>query len=464
MTLVQPITDFPDRLSPMVVKELRQGLRTRLFGGVMMVLHAILVLVTLMRGANSDGSEVRGIMDGLITFVLFCIFPLCGFSALAGEIKANTMDMLVLTRLSAGRIVLGKWAAIVLQSLLVTVSLMPYIVARYVYGGSELFADLWSLVFKWVISAALTAGVVALSTQKQFWLRALIIAVPLFFSGLSSMVWAGLGFMSGRSGGSSMGGSSLWEPVIQVLGCGWLIFALLSFAATRIAPPASLLSVAKRLVNLAALIVLPCLYWLTGQTGGALFFVTVVLIVASVDAMTEEVHALPSVYLPFYQRSWWGKIASWFLVPGWVHGFLYSLLLVLSCVVVTGLTDDWGSAARIWLVGCSLWFIALTSQFLSFRRTGDYLGAFCAGAFILYVLTMLSSLILSFSTRKAELQWMAGLLPTTTFSLMDGSVGGSLQGGMAVSLVWPLFLWCFASFAYRRSRGAREEARRALSA
>ena len=42
---VAGLQDFSDRLSPMVVKELRQGLRTRWFGGLMLVLHGLLVLI-----------------------------------------------------------------------------------------------------------------------------------------------------------------------------------------------------------------------------------------------------------------------------------------------------------------------------------------------------------------------------------------------------------------------------------
>lgn len=465
MTSIALLTDFSDWLSPMVVKELRQGLRTRLFGGVVLVLHALLVIITLIGGTAEDGSEVRGLMDGLITFVLFVIFPLCGFSALAGEIKANTMDMLVLTRLSAGRIVLGKWAAIVFQSLLVTVSVVPYIVARYVYGGSELFADLSALAFQWLVSAVLTAGVVALSTQKQFWLRALVLVVPLFISGITSMVRVTTGIMGRSTSSPGVSEQNIWMVAGWTLGGAWLIFALLSYGASKIAPAASLLSVTKRWVNLGALFVLPTIQWFATQGHDIKVVLIVVMVVASIDALSEQVHGLPSLYLPFYRRSWWGRLASWFLVPGWMHGFLYSLLIIsLSCLMVRFVGDP-VEAARMWLIGCCLWFAALMAQILSFRRQGDYMAAMFAGFFILYVLTMLGSLVMLASRYKDEVQWMQWLLPSSAMTAtIDHSHVSYFLAGLAINTIWPVILLLFALNTFRHTRSARKEALNSLIA
>lgn len=466
MTSVAPLTDFPDRLSPMVVKELRQGLRTKLFGGTLLVLHGLLVLITLLTGAGPDAAEARGLMDGLISLVLFVIFPLCGFSALAGEIKANTMDMLVLTRLSAGRIVLGKWAAIVFQSLLVTVSIIPYFVARYVFGGSELFTDLYMLFSQWLSGAVLTAGVVALSTQKQFWLRAIILAVPLFLSGLSSITWAAMGVVGrmSTSGGTSMSSAGLpngWVIVGWLAGTAWLIFALLGFGATKIAPAASLLPVTKRLVNLAALIVLPLLTWLTVGKEVVIPPIMLVLLVASVDALTDDLRNLPSIYLPFYRRSRWGRLASWFFAPGWMHGFLYSLLLFFLSIVAIWQIFSGEEAMRVWLAGCCIWLSALFGQVLAIQRREGYLGALFAGVCLTALFSGLVTL-LQVSNRKSELEWLSCLLPVNAMwaSEIPPSGGWSLlQIGCMVNVMWPMLLAVLARLAFLRTRFARREAR-----
>lgn len=462
MTTVAPLSDFPDRLSPMVVKELRQGLRTRTFGGVMLVLHLLLILITLMVGAGPKGQDARGLMDGLVSFVLCFVFPLSAFSALAGEIKANTMDMLVLTRLSAGRIVLGKWAAVAGLSLLVTVSILPYYVARYLFGGSELLSDLTTLGGQWLLSATLTAAVVAISTQKHFWLRALIVLAPLMLMFVGSAITFTISAMSSRySSTPGTSGPVSLSMLNWVAGSAWLIFALLSFAATRIAPAASLLAVTKRLVNLGALILLSALAWFTGGAMALQATFTSVMIVASVDALTEGNRGLPSLYLPFFRRSWWGRLGALFLVPGAAHGFFYSLLLVGLGVGITGALNDWQAAGSLWLTGCAVWFCAFLAQLLSLGRAQDYLGGILAGAFVQYLLSMLIWLLVGVSSRKDEIQWLACLLPMPAFthSLPSGQMDLFVIG-LVINSVWPLLLAVFAFLSFRQTRAARLEARR----
>lgn len=456
MATLTLLADFPDQLSPMVVKELRQGLRTRLFGGVMLVLHALMVIITLMGGATSDTSEVRWLMDAMVTLILCVIFPLCGFSALAGEIKSNTMDMLVLTRLSAGRIVLGKWAAIVVQSLLVTVSLAPYIVARYVYGGSDLLADLSGLASQWLLSAVLTAGVVALSTQKQFWIRALFIAVPLLF-----LLVGSLGFFYARSLSRVLVTDSSWKMYVSmVAGSAWLIFAFLSFGASRIAPPASQLPAVKRLVNLGALLVF--------SAGERLLFDTVavswlVVLVASVDALTDDLRFVPSVYLPFYRRSWWGRWAARVLAPGWMHGFLYSMMLAAIAMTISLAFRDYINVAKFWVEACGISAAAFFGHMLAIRRTGEYVGAVFAGACILIFLSMMCSLVQSVQDAKAE--WMSYLFPLNTMGLFGTSYGlsmGYFHTAIMANAVWPALLSLLAFRAFRQTRRVRQEAERIL--
>ncbi|MEN3943217.1 hypothetical protein WJU23_18100 [Prosthecobacter sp. SYSU 5D2] len=462
MATLNLLADFPDQLSPMVVKELRQGLRTRLFGGVMLVLHALMVIITLMGGATSNASGVRGLMDGLVTLMLCVIFPLCGFSALAGEIKSNTMDMLVLTRLSAGRIVLGKWAAIVVQSLLVTVSLVPYIVARYVYGGSDLLADLGGLASQWLLSAVLTAGVVALSTQKQFWVRALFLVLPLLLVFFFSFTRFFIGSFS-----VMMAERHSWLPYVSMIATlSWLIFALLSFGASRIAPASSMLPLTKRTVNLGAMFLLAALEWTTSGGAAVSSACSLLVVVASLDAMTDDLRNLPSVYLPFYRRGWWGRLGSWFFAPGWMHGFCYSLLFSAVAMFLAGWAEGTEAAANIWLLSCCVWAAVLFGQILAITRTGEYLSATFAGLCILAFFSMMASLIIG-ATDKYDLKWVHYLLPPNTLWLVSAAPGiksmlFERHVGVLLSAIWPLFLFSLALLAFWRTRSSRREARKLL--
>ena len=98
---LQGINDFSDKLSPMLVKELRQGLRTNTFVVLFLVLQALLALVLLIAGpiaASEAGSS--GAAGQAVSKIIFCIYalgvlvvqPLRGISAIASEPKQNTFS------------------------------------------------------------------------------------------------------------------------------------------------------------------------------------------------------------------------------------------------------------------------------------------------------------------------------------------------------------------------------------
>ena len=70
---VEKLDDFPDRFSPMLVKELRQGLRTYTFVIVFLALQAILTFVLCATGAvgGSSHSEAAG---EIASKVIFCFY------------------------------------------------------------------------------------------------------------------------------------------------------------------------------------------------------------------------------------------------------------------------------------------------------------------------------------------------------------------------------------------------------
>lgn len=463
MTLVHQLTDFPDRLSPMVVKELRQGLRTKLFGGVLLVLHALLVLITLMGGASADGSETtKALMDSLVVLVMCFIFPLCGFSALAGEMKANTIDMLVLTRLSAGRIVFGKWAAIVVQSLLVAVSVLPYMVARYMYGGSDLLADFITLANLWLSSAVLTAGVVALSTQRKFFVRVMMIAVPLLMVMLTSFSWTMVRAFSSAFPGAPTVETRLLAILAWVGFATWLIFAFLSAGASRIAPPASQLPAVKRLVNFVALLVCAAVEQLLFKTVAVSWLV---MLVASVDALTDDQSYVSSVYLPFYRRSWWGRLAALVLAPGWMHGFLYSMLLAVTVMGIQFALKDYLNVAKFWVEACGIWAAVFFGHLLAIRRTGEYVSAAFAGACIMVFFSVMCTLIQASHEPREE--WLSYLFPLNAMFLLVEKHGQGIAyfyTALMVNTIWPVLLSLLAFRAFRQTRGVRLEAERLLRA
>ena len=468
MNVALTLSDFPDRLSPMVVKELRQGLRTRLFGGVLLTLHIMLVLLTLMSGGAENAAVVSGWFDGIVTLVLCIIMPLRGFSAVADELKSGTLDMLALTRLSAGRIIFGKWAAIASQSLLLMLSILPYVVARFVFGGLDLFGEIAALFYKWLAGIVIAALIVALSTQRQFWLRAVVVFLPLMIGGCGAFSFIMMSRMGpGTSSGSMFtfftkaGGGSV--PLLAVGMSAWAIFFFLSLAATRIAPAASLLSVIKRSVHLLMILSLLLLGWLTSAGVATMAALAVsVLPLLMMDALTERVNEVPSVYAAFYQRGWLGRAALWLLAPGWVTGLVYSVLLVALVVGCVGWTRSVEEAKLVIMRAAGVWMIAALVQLFSTRKSRDLLPPFIIfWLFLNGVMATLGSLIVMplamKSTTAKFTSVLPQLLPAGYATAQPADKAALLDLGLLTASIWPAILLIAAILAWRHARPARQE-------
>lgn len=470
MTLATTLNDFPDRLSPMVVKELRQGLRTRMFGGVMLVLHALMVIVTLMGGGAQNADGISGLMDGIVTFVLCIILPSPALNALANEIKKNTLETLVLTELSAGRIVFGKWASMAMQSLVVALSLMPYMVARYVFGGLDLFGELGALGLKWLVGAVIAAFMVCVSTQKQQWLRSVVgglfgmtaasmaigtILPRLFGSGISVSTFPATAIFM------SLG--SITGPLVVLAAAAWIIFSLLSIATTRIAPAASNLAFIKRSVHLIVFLTVSAIALISAAPASVAGpMLGVVLGLACIDALTERANEVPSVYAAFYRRGWLGKAAAWFLAPGWDTGIRFTLLLAGIGVIVAWRRGSIDAATSLWLGAAGVWMPAVFVQLTPSRRAPDLLAPWLVYYVICVVLTGLVSMTFPFAATMSVTPWLACALPSTVLMGVKMAKGGDGETlrlyGLAAASLWPLLLLIASVFAARRTREARREA------
>src|SRR6188474_3353491 len=132
--------DFADWLSPILVKELRQGLKSRAFVVTFIIVQVVMILLVGMQLLTLAGGGGRGAMDAFDGFFwafvwlpLLVMMPARGLTAVSEEVKANTLDLVQLTRLSAFRIVFGKWVALVSQTFLLVAAILPYAVLRYFF-------------------------------------------------------------------------------------------------------------------------------------------------------------------------------------------------------------------------------------------------------------------------------------------------------------------------------------------
>jgi hypothetical protein len=471
------LTDFSDRLSPMLVKELRQGMRARSFTMLFLVFQLLLCFILLSAGAayesNGAGSFASGIIFTLFGIAVLFMQPMRGLSALSSEITGNTIEMMALTRLSAARIVFGKWIAIVSQSALILVSIIPYLILRYFFGGMVVVGELVFLALMFMTSMALTAVMVGLSGSAAKFAR----VIPLLgFIFLVSWIPR---FLYGSRFSSSMSAFTLsdWESrlgvisyVCFILYAGW---CALSHGISAIAPAAENHSTLRRLIALG-------LAGIAAAVGlhqevdphAALGIFAVIISPAIITALTEPSLLLPPICTPFLKRGFIGRVASFFLLPGWPSGVFYTV--VLAAVTLAGVAASWATKThprfeREAIIGCLACFGAVT-----FSALGTVY--FCKDEkkrFTSFIICLLASVVLTivptiFSNinHHEDLLWLfvwnpPVLIPMIGQSSLDGKK--LLTAAIIINSIYLGLLMISALIAFRKYRDVIQEAENGIA-
>ena len=341
----------------MLVKELRQGVRTRVFVSLFILLQVAMLLtvsLTLLVAAHGEdttaGTAFFWIFVGLPVLV---VLPLNGLGAVNGEIKANTLELIFLTRLTAFRIVAGKWLAIFVQCLLFVCAVLPYLVLRYFIGGVNLAVELESLGWMLLGAAVISAFATGLSAYPVRTVRA---ATFLFFV-LSGFVLTPILELLGR-GVVAGGGPGLGQVAGLIVCAGIILLLMLEVGAARIAPPAENHSAVLRLLAVGGWLTALAVSFLAARSAAILFITFVIAVLVCLVGLCEEPRWVPSLFRPFAVRGWAGRALGRLFYPGWYTAVPYTVL---------------GFAAFGWLfwrakvldsLPHSLWFVALLGTLL----------------------------------------------------------------------------------------------------
>ncbi len=452
---VTHLSDFPDRFSPMLVKELRQGLRAKTFVGVFLALQIFLGVMLLSAGASSTSDHVGSVVSGIIfTFFAIAVLviqPLRGIAALSAEVKGNTIDMMVLTRLSAWRIVFGKWVAIVSQSALLLSTIIPYLILRYFFGGMNLFAEMMFLLLLFATSMTLTAVTVGLSGCSSVIVRSLlpILGLPILLWSL--LVMSLTGAMRGSTGlmdaftlasPESRIGVACYLAAMLYLGC-----SMLSLGASLIAPAAENHSLFRRIAALLLIAALFAVGLLTSiEIGLLVTLVAVVGIPSIILALTDNSLLVPTVTEPFVSRGPVARAAGCFLYPTWASGVLFSILIsaVATAAIFSGHSGSgWDADEAVVFLAFlgGLFFPAVWQAFL-FRGEGQrfahYLLLLAGSVVLLGILSALSE-----SMDNGIFLWFFAWNPLVFMPMLNQSGAADstlLLGVIIVDLVLMLIL------------------------
>ncbi len=420
------LTDFPDRISPMLVKELRQGLRAKTFIVVFLTLQVFLGIMLLSASATSSSDRAGSVISGMIftffSIAVLVVQPIRGVAALSSEIKGNTIDMMVLTRLSAWRIVFGKWVALISQSALILSTIIPYLILRYFFGGMNLVGEIVFLALLFITSMALTAITVGLSGSSSAVIRAIIplFGTPLLFIGLISMMFDG-------GGRQLIDTCSLDSPQsliavgIYILAIAYLGGSALSLGASLIAPAAENHSSFRRIVALTGMLgMLAAIYFSTIDRTLSLLLICLIATPAILIALTESALLVPTVCQPFVKRGAVGKAIGNFLYPGLASGIIFTVLIaaigITACLIKPSLSASNEFYAVILAYLGALLFPAVIQAFF-FRGDGQRVANYLLLMIGSGILTgILSALTEAMSNR--DFLWLFVWNPTVLMSMV----------------------------------------------
>ncbi len=166
----------------MTVKELRQGLRRGMFIYPFIGIH---LLAVVAMAAEFKMPEVEKFTEfaGVLNLLLFlpgemfsgvfwavtgavCLFfmPLGGLALMSQELEEGNHELLLMTPLSRWKVVRGKFLALWGLCLLTFSSLLPYLIARYLIGGLDVWRNIAMALTVVLFSGMMAAGAIGSSS------------------------------------------------------------------------------------------------------------------------------------------------------------------------------------------------------------------------------------------------------------------------------------------------------------
>ncbi len=207
--------DLPERIDPMTAKELRQSLRRGSFTIPFLAIQAMAVLAMVAEfSIGHSGSS--DIWPGVLNLALLVdsgpfwmvvggmclvLMPLAGLVLMGQELEDGNHELLLLTKLGRWRVVFGKFLTLWGLCVLTFISLLPYVVVRYLVGGVEWWHEAACAGTIVAGSAMLCAGAIGASAFKRSAARMGVFALFLFSMafgcgvplGVSAAVYGGCG-------------------------------------------------------------------------------------------------------------------------------------------------------------------------------------------------------------------------------------------------------------------------------
>lgn len=333
--------DFPIWVPSALVKELRQGLRTSAFIIMTSMFPALMALFFLFSFITNPADEkpyvsptgCNAIFWMGLSIILLLVMPIRALSSVREELVSRNSELLLLTRQSAGRIILGKWISFMAQSLIIAFISLPFCLIRYYYGQIDLMQDLTMFIFIYLGSGVLVAF--------SLWASALPSLLRVIIGGILGFAVVGTGIdhfnMNFFQGG-------LWENLllafIILADISLVITTLLMLASEWFSPAAHNTAAPLRKLLLAffAASTIP-LFFLKGASldvqttmNNHLVFLMIYSIFLMVVNLTDPAGLLP-VHVEQMKGKPFSTLRQFLFLPGLPSGVFFTLLLCVLAAV-----------------------------------------------------------------------------------------------------------------------------------
>lgn len=187
-----------DFLNPILVKEIRQSLKSRGFVSVFILMLIASWLISAVGVLYVYGPELPYAAAGrhfftafytVLSIAVFIVVPQGAFRSLQSERDLQTFEMLTITTLSPRKIVWGKWWSAMVQTIVYYAAIAPFMVFTNLLRGISLPFIAFVLFWSFLGSVSLAMLAIAFSTftkQKQaFGVLQFLLVFPLVMTLMS---------------------------------------------------------------------------------------------------------------------------------------------------------------------------------------------------------------------------------------------------------------------------------------
>ena len=356
-----------DALNPMLVRCVRQDLRSKVFVGVFSLLLLISASAALIfasqAGASADNDAPYGkylfiTLGWCWSFALIVVQASATHRLVAQERNDDTWDLVELTGLPPQRIVRGLLAASLTQSALYTAAMAPFLVMAYLLRGLDLLTIVAALILvpmMGVLAASISLFLACSAPSKKARIAGGgLVGLVMLIGWISTSVWQFNAFDSGLGRVVhdlvDLDADAWTGAGITLTAWGTILWLCLVFAATLLTHRAGDRSSRPRLA--VAVVWGLVLAWmagimlLSGQTDSqrasllvAVGFAGVILtLVSGFFTLTEDYALTPRQAQAIAGAHGWRRRAAVLLGPGAARGRWYTLALAFSAIALLGAT------------------------------------------------------------------------------------------------------------------------------